>query len=75
MHIGGMIKFWISPNFGRGRGANLRKCWKNVKIIGFSIFWDILDKIKVNLCQECVKGGFYAFKAKLEQLSLISTGK
>ena len=31
------------------------KCWKNVKIV--NIFWDILDKRKGNLDQECVKRG------------------
>ena len=38
----------------------------------FDIFWDILNKIKNNLGQECVKGGFYRYRAKLKQLSLIS---
>ena len=37
IHVGGMIKFSISQNLG-GRGANLGKCWKNVKSIRFLIF-------------------------------------
>ena len=41
----------------------------------FDIFWDILNKMKHDLCQECVKGGFYPFRAKLEQLLLISLEK
>ena len=55
----------------RGRGANLGKCWKNDKIVGFlekcqnyrffDIFWDILNKMKNNLGQECVKGGLLSF--------------
>ena len=46
------------PKFGRGKGTNLGKCWENVKIIGFffCIFWDIVDKMKDNFGQECVKG-------------------
>ena len=64
-----MIKFRIFPKLGRGRGANLRKRWENVKIIGFfDIFWDILDKRKSNLGQECVKIGFYPSRTKLEPL-------
>ena len=41
----------------------MEKCRKNVNIIGFDIFWDILNKMKVNLGQECVKGGFYPCRA------------
>ena len=41
----------------------------------FDIFWDILNKMKDNLGQKCVKGGFYPSKAKLEQLPLISLEK
>ena len=39
------------------------------KIIGFSfyIFWDILNKMKDNFCQECGEGGFYPSRAKSEQ--------
>ena len=33
-----IFKFKIFPTFWEGRGANLGKCWKNVKIIGFFIF-------------------------------------
>ena len=52
------------------------KCWKKVKIIGFFyIFWDILNKMKDNLGQKYVKGGFYPSRAKLEQLPLISLEK
>ena len=40
--------------------------WKNVKIIGFfEIFWDILNKMKDNLGQECVKGGLLSFQGKI----------
>ena len=40
----------------------------NVKIIGsFYISWDILDKWKGNLGQECVDKRFYLSRAKLEQ--------
>ena len=57
----------------RERGANLEKCWKNVKIVVFfDIFGHILNKKKNNLGQKCVKGGFDPSRAKLEQLPLIS---
>ena len=42
---------------------------------GFDIFWNILDKRKDNLGQECIKGGFYHSRAKLKQLPLISLEK
>ena len=39
---------------------------ENVKIIGFfDIFWDILNKIKDNLGQECVKGRLLSFQGKI----------
>ena len=43
----------------------LKKC-QNYRV--FDIFWDILNKRKDNLVQECVKGIFYPSRAKLEQL-------
>ena len=39
------------------------------------IFWDTLYKMKDNLGQEYVKGGFYPSRAKLKQLPLISLEK
>ena len=33
-----MIKFKIFTKFEMRRGANLGKCWENVKILGFFIF-------------------------------------
>ena len=45
------------------------KCSKNVKIIVFYtflyIFWVILNKMKDNLGQECVKGGLLSFQGKI----------
>ena len=41
----------------------------------FDIFWDILDRLKDSLGQECVKGSFYPSREKLEQLPLISLEK
>ena len=38
----------------------------------FDNFLEILKTMKDNLGQECVKGGFYPFRAKLKQLPLIS---
>ena len=34
----------------------------------FDIFWDIWNKMKENLDQECVYGGHLSFQGKLEQL-------
>ena len=58
------------------RGAKLGKCCEDVNIIQFFyILWDILDKMKDNLGQCCVKEGFCPFRAELEQLPLISMVK
>ena len=63
-----MIKFKIHPKIWEGErckfGKVLEKC-QNYK----------LNKMKDNLGQECVKGGFYPSTSKLEQLSLISLAK
>ena len=64
-----MIKFRIHRKIWEGSGANLGKCWKNVKIIGFfEIFWDILNKMKDNFGQECVKLGLISFQGKIETI-------
>ena len=53
--------------------------WENVKKCQdyrfFDIFWNILNKMKDNLSQEYVKGGFYLPSANLKQLPLISMRK
>ena len=51
------------------------KCWDNVKIIGFDIFWDILNKMKDNLDQECVNGRFLSLQRKIETISPDVLGK
>ena len=56
------------PKFGRGRDANLGKCWENVKIISF---FDISNKMKDNFWSRMCKRGLYPSRAKLEQLLLI----
>ena len=49
---------------------------KNVKIIGFlDIFWDILNKMKGNLDQECVKGGLLSFQGKIGPIAPDFHGK
>ena len=71
-----MIKFTFPPKIWEGRGANLEKCWKNVKIIGFLIFFGTFKiKGRVIWIKNVQKGGFYPSRAKLEQLSLISLEK
>ena len=51
------VKCRIHPKIWEGKrckfGEVLEKCQN---CMFFDIFWDILDKIKVNLGQECVKG-------------------
>ena len=52
------------------------KYWKNVKIIGFlDIFWNILNKMKYNLIQECAKGGLLSFQGKIGTISPDFPGK
>ena len=41
----------------------------------FDIFWDILNKMKDNLGQECVKGGLLSFQGKYETIALGFPGK
>ena len=53
----------------------LETVWKMSKLKVFDIFWDILNKMKGNLGQECVKGGFYPSRAKLKEFPLISLEK
>ena len=38
----------------------------------FDIFWDILDKMRGNLGQECVKAGLLSFQGKIGTIALIS---
>ena len=71
-----LSNFRSTPKFRRGRGANLGNCLKNVKIIGFlDIFLDILNKMKDNLVQECVKGGLLSFQGKIETIIPAVAGK
>ena len=66
-----MIKFRIHPKIRRGRGANLEmleKC-KNYSFF-FYIFWDIINEMKDNMGQECVKGVLLYFQSKIGTISL-----
>ena len=71
-----MIKFRIYPKIYEGEkcqfGKVLEKC-QNYRF--FDIFLDILHKMKENLGQERVKGGFYPSRATLEQFPLIPLEK
>ena len=65
----------VPQNLGDGEVqicGSVKKC-QNHRV--FYIFWDILDKLKGDLSQECVKKGLYFFRAKLEQSLLISPEK
>ena len=69
-----MIKFRIDPKIWEGERCRLGKVLKKCQNYGFfDIFWDILNKMKDNLGQECA--GFFPSRAKLEQLPLISLEK
>ena len=46
------IKFRISFKVWERKRCKFGKALKNVNILGFYIFWDILDKRKSNLSQE-----------------------
>ena len=51
-------------------------CLQNVKIIGFlDIFWDILNKMKDNVGQKCVKGELLSFQGKIETIAHDFLGK
>ena len=71
-----MIKFRIHPKIYEEEkckfGKVLRQCYRLKNYRFFDIFWDILDKMKDNLCQECVKEFFYPFRAKMGQLPMTS---
>ena len=41
----------------------------------FYIFWDILNKMKDNLCQKCVKGRHLSLQGKFETISPGFPGK
>ena len=45
------------------------------KLKFFDIFWDILDKMKDNLGQECVKGELLSFQGKTETIPSDFPGK
>ena len=49
-----------------------KKC-QNYKF--FDIFWDILNKMKDNLGQECVKGGLLSFQGKIGTVASDFLGK
>ena len=55
-------------------GGERCKFWKVLKkcqnLLFFDIFWDILNKMKDNLCQKCVKGGHLSLQGKFEKLPL-----
>ena len=72
-----MIKFRIHPKIWEGERCKFWKVLKNVKIywVFFYIFWDILNKMKDNLCQKCVKGKHLSLQGKLKQFPLASLEK
>ena len=74
--MGGMIKFRIHSNIWEGErcklGEVLGKC-QNYRF--FEIFWDILDKMKGYLSQECAKDGLISFQGKIRTIAPDFPGK
>ena len=51
---------------------SVEKC-QNYRFVG--IFWEILNKVKDNLGQECVKGGLLSFQGKIGTIAPDFPGK
>ena len=59
-----------------GRRAKFGKLFEKCQnYSSFDIFWDILNKMKDNLGQECVKGGLLSFQGKLKETAPDVPGK
>ena len=69
-----MIKLKTHQKIREGKRCKFGKVLEKSQNF-FDIFWDILNQMKDNLGQECVKRGFYPTMANLDQLSLISLEK
>ena len=71
-----VIKFSIFPKIWEGMMCKFRevsgKC-QNYRF--FNIFWDIFDKWKGNLGQECVKKEALSFQGKIGTIALDFSGK
>ena len=60
-----MIKFRTHPKFWKGERCKFEKVsGKCQNYMFFDIFWDLLNKMKNNLGQECVKEGILSFQGK-----------
>ena len=72
-----MIKFRIHPKIWEGERCKfwkvLSKCQNFLDF--FYIFWDILNKMKDNLCQKCVKGRHLSLQGKFETIAPGFPGK
>ena len=77
MHIGGYDKILDPPQNLGGERCKLGKLFEKCQnyIVFFYIFWDILNKMKDNLGQECVKGELLSFQDKTETIALDFPGK
>ena len=70
-----MIKFRIHPKIWEGERCKFGKVLKMSKFKFFYIFWDILSKMKNNLCQECSKWGLLSLHGKFETVAPDFPGK
>ena len=71
-----MIKFRIHPKISereRRIFAKVLKKYQHHRLFG--IFWDILNKMKDNFGQECVKGRLLYFQGKIGTISSVIPGK
>ena len=65
--LGGIIKFRIFPEFLDRERCKFREAFEKCQnYTSVDIFWDILDKKKGNLGQQCVKKSFYPSRASLK---------
>ena len=69
-----MIKFKIHLKMWEEERCKFGKVLKNYYRF-FDIFWDILNKMKENLCQECGKGGLLSPQGKCEIIAPDFPGK
>ena len=66
----------IQPKIWEGEWCKIEKVLEKCQNYRFlKYFWNILNKIKDNLGQKCVKEGLLSFQGKLEKLSLTSLEK
>ena len=65
-----MIKFRIHPKIWEEERCKFGKVFKKCQNYRFfDIFTDVLNKMKDNLCQECVKGWLLSLQGKFDAIT------